>query len=244
MERDPLGFGVLVGHRRGLLRDGLISLLRDTWPECQFLPHDCFEAVSNALMVGSVRLVLVELGLPGLNGVAGVRSLRALAPESGIVVLAREVSRETILSCLDSGAQGYIGMATTPQQLRSAVQAVLAGGVFAPAALTKRSASAPAVLRSSPSADPGCPASFSGRKRDVFELLTEGYSTKAIARRLDLSVGTVKVHLAAIYRELGAHSRLEAVTKARRHTFWREAACGVGSREPELTKIVELASDR
>jgi DNA-binding NarL/FixJ family response regulator len=54
------------------------------------------------------------------------------------------------------------------------------------------------------------------RQRDVFNLLAEGCATKTIARRLDLAVGTVKVHLAAIYRALGANSRLEAVAKAHR----------------------------
>jgi DNA-binding NarL/FixJ family response regulator len=54
------------------------------------------------------------------------------------------------------------------------------------------------------------------RQRNVFELLAEGCATKTIARRLDLAVGTVKVHLAAIYRTLGASSRLEALAKAHR----------------------------
>jgi DNA-binding NarL/FixJ family response regulator len=57
-------------------------------------------------------------------------------------------------------------------------------------------------------------ATLTDRQRDVFRLLAEGCATKTIARRLDLAVGTVKVHLAAIYRVLGAHSRMEAMAKA------------------------------
>jgi DNA-binding NarL/FixJ family response regulator len=57
-------------------------------------------------------------------------------------------------------------------------------------------------------------AVLTDRQRDVFRLLAEGCATKTIARRLDLAVGTVKVHLAAIYRVLGAHSRMEAMAKA------------------------------
>ena len=59
-------------------------------------------------------------------------------------------------------------------------------------------------------------ATLTDRQRDVFNLLAEGCATKTIARRLDLAVGTVKVHLAAIYRALGANTRLEAVAKAHR----------------------------
>lgn len=221
MDREPAEFGVLVGSHRCLFREGLIGLVRGAWPHCQFDPQDSFEALKAALATGSPRLVLVDLNLPGMAGVTGMRTLRALAPEVGIVVLAEEVCRETILSCLDAGAQGYVSMAATPQQLHSAIQTVLAGGVFAPATLASRSVSAPmptaSRLPSVPNElDTECLAPFSGRKRDVLELLMEGCSTKTIARRLDLSVGTVKVHLAAVYRALGARSRLEAVTNARR----------------------------
>jgi DNA-binding NarL/FixJ family response regulator len=104
------------------------------------------------------------------------------------------------------------------------VETVLAGGVFAPGSLAGQ------PLREAPPAplpaaaedlDPVI-AQFTDRQRDVFLLLTEGCATKTIARRLDLAVGTVKVHLAAIYRALGAHSRLEALAKARNGKVWPE----------------------
>jgi DNA-binding NarL/FixJ family response regulator len=92
-----------------------------------------------------------------------------------------------------------------PQLLR-ALDIVEGGGVFAPASL----ATAP---RAAPSPRPA-PSSLTERQREVLRLLSGGRPTKAIARELGVAVGTVKVHLAAIYRALGATNRVEALVKA------------------------------
>jgi DNA-binding NarL/FixJ family response regulator len=94
-----------------------------------------------------------------------------------------------------------------------ALETVLSGGVFAPAALA--GAPSPPPVHVSPTETSPLLAHLTERQIEVFQLLSEGCATKTIARRLGLAVGTVKVHLAAIYRVLGAHSRIEALAKAR-----------------------------
>jgi DNA-binding NarL/FixJ family response regulator len=162
----------------------------------------------------SPELLLVDLQLPGMDGADGVRRLRMLCPTQNIVVLADSDDRETILECLAAGAQGYVLKSATPSQFLRALDTILSGGVFAPASLTGLPLRAPAAA---PSVEVNMQPTLvvlTDRQRDVFRLLAEGCATKTIARRLDLAVGTVKVHLAAIYRVLGAHSRMEAMAKA------------------------------
>ena len=141
----------------------------------------------------------------------GLRRLREQFPDQKIVVLADSEERETILECLAAGANGYILKSATLGQLLRAMETMLSGGVFAPAALA--GLPQPAAPAREPQAT--CLAvHLTERQIEVFHLLSEGCATKTIARRLGLAVGTVKVHLAAIYRVLGAHSRVEAIAKA------------------------------
>ena len=138
-----------------------------------------------------------------------------LCPSASIVIVADSDDRTTILDCLTAGAQGYVLTSANPMQFQRALDTILAGGVFAPVSLAGAPHRAPAsAARESPDRAPLLPM-LTGRQRDVFQLLAEGCATKAIARRLNLSEGTVKVHLAAIYRALGVRTRIEALIKAR-----------------------------
>jgi DNA-binding NarL/FixJ family response regulator len=214
MEKDSTFIGALVADRLLFFRRGMTALLQESRPGWQLSDTGTFEDVLTHLHNGDIELVLVDLELPGLGGAEGVRRLRALCAEQRIVVLADDDDRGTILECLAAGAHGYVLKSATPSQLLRALDTVLSGGVFAPASLTGT------PIRAQPAA-PAVPtnlqpllATLTDRQRDVFRLLAEGCATKTIARRLNLAVGTVKVHLAAIYRVLGAHSRMEAMAKA------------------------------
>jgi DNA-binding NarL/FixJ family response regulator len=96
---------------------------------------------------------------------------------------------------------GYLPKSADAAQVTVAFNTVLCDCVFAPAALTQ--------ARRIP-AQPVAVTTLTGRQREVFDLMSQGFTTKTIARHLGLAVGTVKVHLAAIYRLLGAQNRIEA----------------------------------
>jgi DNA-binding NarL/FixJ family response regulator len=156
-----------------------------------------------------VDLLLFDARLGG--SIDALRRLRNDFPQQRIVVLADTDDRASILECLGAGANGYVLKSTTMSQLLRALETVLSGGVFAPAAL----AGAPPPVAVVETETSPLLAHLTERQIEVFRLLSEGCATKTIARRLGLAVGTVKVHLAAIYRVLGAHSRIEALAKAR-----------------------------
>ena len=128
-------------------------------------------------------------------------------------MLADTDDRTAILESLGAGVNGYVLKSTTLGQLLRALETVLSGGVFAPAALA--GAPPPLPVHMPQTETSPLLAHLTERQIEVFQLLSEGCATKTIARRLGLAVGTVKVHLAAIYRVLGAHSRIEALAKAR-----------------------------
>ncbi len=218
MDQEESQRDVLVADRQALFRHGLIGVLRDAWPDWSFDQAGSFVEALELMSAGPPGLLLLDLDLPGLQGHDGIQRLVGGHPDCLVMVLADTDDRATILQCLGAGAQGYVLKSASALQFLRALETVLAGGVFAPASLSGK----PIALATRPA--PRVPvaheldpilAQLTDRQRDVFRLLAEGCATKTIARRLDLAVGTVKVHLAAIYRALGAHSRLEALAKAR-----------------------------
>jgi DNA-binding NarL/FixJ family response regulator len=201
----------LIAESHTLMRHALVALLRESRPEWHCEDVDGIEALRARLNESAPALVLIDLRLAGVEG---LRQLRASCPGSAFVVLSDQDDRATILACLEAGAQGYILKSTGPDQFIRALETVLMGGLYAPASLSGAPIHPPVpTQRRDPLSNPVL-RHLTERQRHVFELLAEGCATKTIARRLDLAVGTVKVHLAAIYRTLGASGRLEALAKA------------------------------
>jgi DNA-binding NarL/FixJ family response regulator len=196
----------LIADRATLFRHGLRGLLKEHRPGWACAEAATFEEMLEQLRAKPVDLLLYDLGI------GDPRRLGLEFPARAIVVLADHDERSVVLDCLAAGARGYVLKSTTFGQLLRAVETVLSGGVVAPASLT---GAALGGLKPR-GADNGAPLThLTDRQAEVFRLLAEGCATKTIARRLGLAVGTVKVHLATIYRVLGAHNRVEALAKAR-----------------------------
>lgn len=201
---------VLIADRATLFRHGLRGLLKEHRPDWSCAEAETLEELTAYLTAEAADLLLFDIQI---GGVAGLQRLRQDYPQQKIVVLSDCNERSAILDSLTAGANGYVLKSTTMSQLLRALEIVLHGGVFAPAAL----AGATPAARVKTVDAPVSPllAHLTERQVEVFQLLSEGCSTKTIARRMGLAIGTVKVHLAAIYRVLGAHSRIEALARAR-----------------------------
>jgi DNA-binding NarL/FixJ family response regulator len=198
---------VLVAHRYALVGQALIELLTGCKPEHEFLQVEGLAALQQSLQTTPANLLLIDLGLSGLGGADGLRRLRQAFPALRLVVLAETDDPSMILACLAAGANGYVLQSSTTPQLLRALEIVESGGVFAPAALAMPPPAVSPTLSFTP-------ANLTERQREVLRLLSGGRPTKAIAREMGVAVGTVKVHLAAIYRALGATNRVEALVKA------------------------------
>jgi DNA-binding NarL/FixJ family response regulator len=217
MEQDCVDIGVLIADRLTFYRHGLAALLRDARPDWALAEAGSYSELLERLQTAQARMVLIDLQLPGMERAQGLRRLRQLFPDRSFVVLSDDDDRGTILDCLAAGAQGYVLKSATPTVFLRAIDIILSGAVFAPASLSNVPFHPPAPVPP-PHVEGVLNATLArltDRQRAVFALLAEGCATKEIARRLNLAIGTVKVHLAAIYRALGARSRLEAVAKAR-----------------------------
>jgi DNA-binding NarL/FixJ family response regulator len=152
-------------------------------------------------------VVLMDLEMPGTDGVEATRALLAQAPQTAVVVLTSFSDRERILAALDAGAVGYLLKDVQPDELARAIRAAASGQ----APLDPRAARE--VLAGRRAAGPALTA----REEEVLRLLAEGLPNKLIARRLEISERTVKGHLTRVFERIGVTDRTQAALWAREH---------------------------
>ena len=207
---------VILADVQSLTRQGIVSLLSDTFPDWSFLHSSSLAETMKHLEAAkggmSVGLAIVDLDLPGLDGSAGIRILHEACPALRIALLTNTDDWNTIVDCVAAGAHGYLLKADASDQLVRAMQILLSGSVYLPRQLSERE---PPASGACGALVPSVMARLTARQRDVLTLLVDGRSTKDIAKNLNLGIGTVKVHLAGIYRALAVRNRAEAVARFR-----------------------------
>jgi DNA-binding NarL/FixJ family response regulator len=202
---------ILLADDHDLIRDTVEEFLKRLTDDLQVLhaatlPH----ALDLLRKAGDLDLVLLDLRMPGMNGLAGLKILRAESGHVPIVILSAETDPETIRSALQAGAAGFVPKTTRGTTMLNALRLVLAGERYVPDIL---------LTESSPQADKTAEsdqvlARLTRREREVMRLLVEGLPNKEIGRRLKIEVVTVALHLRSIYRKLGVTSRTQAVRMA------------------------------
>ena len=164
-------------------------------------------------------LMILDLSMPGVEGTSLMEAIVAAQPTLKILVMSGLSDQQSIIKVLQMGAAGFIPKSLDAEPLTSAIRFVLAGGVYIPVKLLTQ-AQKTGLLTATPekSTQEGT-VRLTDRQKDVLALLAKGAPIKRICKELDLSEGTVKTHVTAIYRAFGASNRTEALIAARRHGY-------------------------
>jgi DNA-binding NarL/FixJ family response regulator len=199
---------VLIVDDHAVVRRGLAQLLATT--DDLVLAG---EAPDGELAIGLATevkpdVVLMDLSMPNLDGVATIGRILAVQPETHILVLTSFSDQSQILDALQAGAEGYLLKHAEPETILSGIREVMAGG----SPLDPKAARV--LLTTRRQARPG-PA-LSERERQVLRLVGEGLPNKSIARRLGITERTVKAHLTSIYQQIGVTDRTQAALWAHR----------------------------
>lgn len=215
--RAKKGFGgtILIADDHPLVRAGLAQLLRRCMSPRKIVEAKRFEDVIAHLEASDVALAIVDLGMPGLNRAADLRRIREVSPGTRAVVLSGSTSRADILEALKAGMHGYIVKSQASDELIAKLRHVLSGEVYVPPSLADLTPEATPAETHHPTFK--SQPQLTDRQRQVLTCVVDGKANKEIAQELDIAEGTVKMHLASLFRALGATNRAHAVALGRRH---------------------------
>ena len=217
MNEAPAPDRVLIVDDHSLVRDGLRSILEVSFPECEILEADSFEqALEELQKADEVDLVLLDLNIPDVNRLSGLKQLRADFPSTPVVMVTGVVDPIVMRDALAAGAAGYVPKSLKRPAILDALQQVLAGEIYRPDLETTESDDA--RLREDEEIRARID-SLTPQQRIVLGHLVAGLLNKQIAHELSVSMTTVKAHVSAILQKMNVYSRTQAVIMANRVGF-------------------------
>ena len=167
------------------------------------------EAALEELPKKNPNVVLMDINLPGMNGVECARKLKQLAPQIQIVMLTVYEDTDNIFNALAAGASGYLLKRTTTPELLESIREVHRGG----SPMTAHIARKVVLSFQKPAASPDGTEDLSPREKEVLDCLSQGFLYKEIAEKLGISYETVHTYIRRIYEKLQVRTRTEAVAK-------------------------------
>ena len=177
---------------------------------CTRVFPSCIELLEAARAGSLPDIVLMDLGLPEMSGVEGIRKLSGIAPNVTALVLTVFEDKDSVLEALDAGAAGYLLKTATAVEITKGIQDVFMGQASLSPSVAK------IVLQEMRKPEPAEDFGLSQREITVLEHLATGLSVKEIASNLDISTRTARFHLSNIYNKLRVQSQSGAVAKALR----------------------------
>lgn len=213
---------IILADDHALVREGLKPFLEELAETVTIIEAESFDrAMVASQKAEALSLIILDLGMPGMDGLAGVRQIMEANADIPVVILSGTHDQALILKAFNLGVAGFVPKSAGSEVLLSALNLVMAGERFIPAQILMGAettpdpidtpAYAPETLNVS---DSDLVQKLSKRERMVLELLVGGMTNKEIARSIDLQEATVKIHVKNIYRKMGVANRAQAVRTA------------------------------
>jgi DNA-binding NarL/FixJ family response regulator len=206
-------FDVWIVEDKRMLRRALASVIGEARDmRCSIAVETCEEALEAIEDGMAPDIVLMDIGLPGMNGIDGTRAIRSRSPTTRVIMLTVHEENEKIFEAICAGASGYLLKPSSTEQIVEAVRQVQRGAAPINAHIAKKMLTMFARLATPKSA--ADEYGLTAREREILQLLVEGMTIAQIAERLIVSYHTVDTHIRNIYGKLHVHSRGGAVAKA------------------------------
>jgi DNA-binding NarL/FixJ family response regulator len=215
---------ILVADDHPLFREALKGAVAKLLPKAALIESENAESLfASAEAHPDADLVLLDLNMPGAHGFSALVHLRAVQPQLPVIVVSAREEPNVVRRALEHGAVGFIPKSSSPAVIRDAVAAVLDGGTWVPAQADGAEGLAPEEADIARRIRELTPQQFR-----VLGMLGSGLLNKQIAHALGVSEATVKAHMTAILRKLGANNRTQAVLMAGRLAVDPEASTETG----------------
>jgi len=189
---------LLLADDHGLFRDSMAVWLKQLDDNLTIDFSDSLNSVKNKLAQTNYDLLMMDLGMPGMQGAVSIKQLCSELDATPLLVVSADENPQAIRSCIDAGASGYVTKSSPGDTILLAVKLVLSGGQYLPI-----------TTYDSESID------LSDKQKQILAYLAEGLSNKEIAENMCLSEGTIKQYITKLLRLLNVDNRMQAGLKAR-----------------------------
>ncbi|MGE5547485.1 MAG: LuxR C-terminal-related transcriptional regulator [Solirubrobacterales bacterium] len=208
---------ILLADDHAMVRDGLVPFLERLTPGASVIEAASFpEAVKAARGSSKLGLAILDLYMPGMEGLSGLTAMRSEFPSLPIVILSGSTKPSDAFQAIEHGANGYVPKTMRGETIIGVLRLVLSGERYIPPFLFEaRDSLGQETQEVAAKVDPNSPiAHLTPRERDILEMIVDGAPNKVIARALNLQEVTVKAHLRNMFRKLGVANRTEAAKTA------------------------------
>lgn len=207
-------YKLLIADDHPLFREAIGRVIQDGFTGAEILEtEDLDTTLALAGEHEDLDLVLLDLNMPGMNGLAGLIELRNAMPTIPVVIISAEEDKQVILQAVTYGAMGFITKSSPREKMTRAIEQILDGNIYLPPDImrettrTRRPHQEPAISTAQLE-------TLTRKQLQVLEHMTRGESNKMIAYHLNIAETTVKAHVSAILRKLGVNSRVQAILSA------------------------------
>ncbi len=213
-------YKILIADDHPLFREAIASVIQSTFDGAQIVECESLdEAAEIASGTDDLDLILLDLNMPGMDGLNGLMRMRNECPLIPAVIVSAEEDKGVVLQAITYGAIGFITKSSPRAQMAQALTQILGGNVYLPTDVIQgnsTSMTAPSARASNREEmiSPEMLEALTRRQLKVLERMAMGESNKQIAYNLSIAETTVKAHVSAILRKLNVHNRIQAVLNA------------------------------
>lgn len=206
-------YNILIVEDHALTRFALKTSLRDADFVENVYETSCAQEAYEQLALNEIQLVIMDLGLPGVNGVKATQEIKKMHKKVKVIVLTSHNEEDEVIKCLEAGISAYCSKDIKPDKLIELIRDILGGSLWFDSAVsqyvlnTKRPASASSLKKDDL-------YNLTLKEKKVLSLLADGNSNLQIAKKLNISVNTTKVHVCNILQKLSVDDRTQAAIKA------------------------------
>ncbi|MFQ3788044.1 response regulator [Halomonas sp. A29] len=214
MEDHAPTYRILIADDHPLFRDAISRVVGDGFPGSELMETENLEDTL-ALTVDEedLDLILLDLNMPGMNGLTGLIQLRNEAPTIPVAIISAEEDKNVMLQAVSCGAVGFLTKSSPKEQLIKAIAQILEGNIYLPSEAMRASSTRPQQANERTISAQQLEM-LTRKQLQVLEHMTRGESNKMIAYHLDIAETTVKAHVSAILRKLGVSNRVQAILAA------------------------------
>lgn len=205
---------ILIVEDHELTRFGLKTAFENCEYAGEIFEAESAETAIDIVKGNNISLVIMDLGLPGMNGIEATSVIKQLKNDIKVVILTSHNDVQEVLSSLKAGANAYCSKEINPKRLVEVVQSVLDGASWFDPSISHIVLDAAAKSQEVDMFKPQKDYGLTARETQILKLITEGYSNNEIANQLFVSINTTKAHVASILQKLEVDDRLQAALKA------------------------------